>query len=144
MTRAKLKAYAVVLGIFVLGAGAGAATASALSAKRLAEALDDDRVGEREARRLQALARELSLSDEQREKLRAVLGRHREQNRRLTRAMFETCGGDVSKLREQLDGDIRALLSEQQRQRFAELAQKRGRRFPFGGVGPKQGREERR
>jgi len=142
VTRSKLKVYGLVFGIFALGAGTGAGTAYAVSERRLANVLAEGRPEAHETRRFHALARELDLSREQREKLRGILSRHREQNRQLTRAMFETCGADMSKLRERVDDEIRGLLDEQQKQRFAELAAKRGKRFPLGRPGPKRQRDD--
>lgn len=129
----KLKVYAIVAGIFVLGAGAGGAAGYAVASKRVAEVLGDERPGASEARRFEGLAAELDLSHEQRRKVRAIMDRHRDENRRLTRAMFEKCGDDLRSLRARVDGEIRTVLDEDQQQRFGELMEKRGKRFPLGG-----------
>lgn len=131
----QLKIYGIVVGIFVLGAGAGGAAGYAVASKKLADVLENDRPEMNEARRFQALARELDLDDEQRKKVRAIMTRHRDENRRLTRAMFEKCGGELQELRNRVDGEIRAVLTEKQAQRFGELMEKRGRLFPLGGPG---------
>ena len=83
----KLKIYGVVLGIFVLGAGAGGAAGYAVATKQLAEVLGDDRPALGDARRFAAMARELDLTREQRQKVRAIMERHRDENRELMRAM---------------------------------------------------------
>ena len=70
---------------------------------------------------------------EQRQKVKAIMERHREENRDATRAMFEKCGADLQTLRERVDAEIRQVLDEKQRQRFGELMEKRGHRFPLGG-----------
>ncbi len=131
----KLKIYGIVVGIFVLGAGAGGAAGYAVASKKLADVLESERPDVNEARRFQALARELDLDDDQRKKVRASMARHREENRKLTRAMFEKCGGELHELRERVDGEIRGVLTDKQAKRFGELMEKRGKLFPLGGPG---------
>lgn len=132
----QLKIYAVVFGIFVLGAGAGGAAGYAVASRRLAEVLGDDRPAVGEARRFEALTKELDLSREQRRQVRAILERHRDENRQLMAAMFEKCGDDLQGLRARVDTEIGAVLSPDQARRFRELMEKRGRRFPLGAPGP--------
>jgi Spy/CpxP family protein refolding chaperone len=143
VTRSKLKIYGIVVGIFVLGAGAGGAAGYAVASKKLADVLDNDRPEMNEARRFHALARELDLDDDQRKKVRTIMERHRDENRRLTRAMFEKCGGELQDLRTRVDAEIRAVLNEPQRKRFGELMEKRGRHFPLGGAGGRFRKGER-
>lgn len=133
----KLKVYAVVAGIFVLGASAGGAAGYAVANKRLAETLRGDRPSLIDARRMEALAYELDLSREQRRQVRDILERHRDDNRRLTQAMFEKCGDDLQNLRARIDDEISPVLNDQQRQRFHDLMEKRGQRFPLGARGPR-------
>jgi Spy/CpxP family protein refolding chaperone len=135
MVSGKLKIYGMVVGIFVLGAGAGGAAGYAVATKKLAEVLENDRPEMNEARRFQALARSLDLDDAQREKVRAIMDRHRVANRQLTRDMFEKCGGELHDLRARVDTEIRSVLTEKQQKRFGELMEKRGRHFPLGGPG---------
>lgn len=129
----KLKVYGIVLGIFVLGAGAGGAAGFAVASKRVADVLGEDRPGAHEAMRFEAISRKLDLSGEQRKKVRVIMERHRDENRRLSRAMFEECGDELSALRTRVDQEIRAVLDDEQKKRFAELMEKRGHRFPLGG-----------
>jgi Spy/CpxP family protein refolding chaperone len=131
----KLKVYGIVIGIFVLGAGAGGAAGYAVASKRVAEVLGDDRPEAHEARRFEALARELDLTREQRQKVRAIMERHRDENRTATKAVFEKCGEEMQKVRERTDKDIAEVLTPEQQQRFKELMDKRGKRFPLGGPG---------
>lgn len=140
VSAAKLKVYGVVAGIFVLGASAGGAAGYAVASKKVAEVLQEDRPGASEARRFEGLAVELDLSDAQRDKVRAIMGRHRDENRRLTRAMFEECGDELRELRARVDAEIRAVLDDKQQQRFSELMEKRQHRFPLGGPGPRRHR----
>lgn len=131
----KLKVYAVVVGIFVLGAGAGGAAGYAVASKRVAEVLADDRPEAHEARRFEALARELDLTRDQRKQVRAIMERHRNENREATKAVFEKCGAELQVVRERVDKEIAEVLSPDQQRRFKELMDKRGRRFPLGGPG---------
>ena len=133
----KLKIYGVVAGIFVLGAGAGAASGYAVANKRLAAVLREDRPGMGDARRMEALASELDLTREQRRQVRQIMERHRDENRALTRAMFENCGEDLRDLRARVDTEIRGVLTDQQARRFHELVEKRRSRFPLGTPGPR-------
>jgi Spy/CpxP family protein refolding chaperone len=132
MVSPKLKVYAMVAGIFVLGAGAGGAAGYAVASKRIAELVGDDRPDAFNARRFEALSSELDLSREQRRQVRAIMERHRDENRQLTRVMFEKCGDELQTLRGRVDSEIRSVLTPEQQQRFGELMEKRGRRFPLG------------
>lgn len=135
----KLKIYGVVLGIFVLGAGAGGAAGYAVASQRLAEALGDDRPALGDARRaVAAMSRELNLSREQRQKVRDIMARHRDENREVMRAMVDKCGGDLQGLRQRVDAEIKSVLDPEQQKRFQELVDKRGRHFPLGGPGPRR------
>jgi periplasmic protein CpxP/Spy len=135
----KLRIYGVVVGIFVLGAGAGGAAGYAMASKRLAEALGDDRPALGDARRAVAvMSRELDLSREQRQKVRDIMERHRGENRELMRAMVDKCGGDLQALRQRVDGEIRGVLAPEQQKRFQELVDKRGKHFPLSGPGPRR------
>ncbi len=133
----KLKLYGVVAGIFVLGAGAGVASGYAVANKRLAAVLREDRPGMGDARRMEALASELDLTREQRRQVRQIMERHRDENRELTRAMFEKCGEDLQGLRARVDTEIRGVLNDEQTRRFHELMEKRRNRFPLGAPGPR-------
>lgn len=132
----KLKIYGIVAGIFLLGAGAGGAAGYAVASKRVAEVLGDERPEAHEKRRFEALAKELDLTREQRQKVRDIMARHRDENRKAIKGVFEKCGEDLHTLRERVDGEIRGVLDAQQQQRFGELMEKRGKRFPLGGPGP--------
>lgn len=133
----KLKLYGMVAGIFVLGAGAGAASGYAVANKRLADVLREDRPGMGDARRMEGLSAQLDLTRDQRRQVRQIMDRHRDENRALSRAMVEKCGGELSALRARVDAEIRAVLTEPQAKRFTELMEKRGKRFPLGGQGPR-------
>src|SRR3954463_9432297 len=122
----KLRIYGIVAGIFALGASAGAASGYAVANKRLAAVLREDRPGMGDARRMEALSSQLDLTREQRRQVRQIMERHRDENRQLTRAMYEKCGDDLQSLRARVDAEIRAVLTPEQARRFAELMEKRG------------------
>lgn len=128
----KLRIYAMVAGIFVLGASAGGAAGYAVASKKLADVLRADRPTLVDARRIEALSSELDLSREQRRRIREILEQNRDENRKLTAAMFEKCGDDLRELRRRVDAQIGPVLDEHQRRRFRELMDKRGARFPLG------------
>jgi Spy/CpxP family protein refolding chaperone len=132
VSASKLKIYGIVLGIFVLGAGAGGAAGYAVASKRIAEVLGNERPEAHEERRFEALAKELDLTREQRKKVRSIMERHRDENRQATKAVFEKCGTELQDLRSRVDTEIRGVLSEEQQKRFGELMEKRGKRFPLG------------
>ncbi|HEY6079091.1 MAG TPA: hypothetical protein VIW29_09825 [Polyangiaceae bacterium] len=132
MVSPKLKVYAMVAGIFVLGAGAGAAAGYGVASKRVAELVGDDRPDAFNARRFEALSSKLDLTREQRRQVRDIMERHRDENRKATRVMFEKCGDELQDLRTRVDSEIGGVLSPEQQQRFKELMDKRGRRFPLG------------
>ena len=134
----KLKTYGMVLGIFVLGAGAGGASGYAVANRHLAAVLREDRSGMGDARRMAAVSDALDLKRQPRRQVREIMERHRNENRDLQRAMLEKCGGELQDLRARIDGEIRAVLTEQQAKRFKELMDKRGSRFPLGGPGPRR------
>ena len=123
----KLKIYGVVLGIFVLGAGAGGAAGYAMASKRLAEAFREDRPGLGDVRRFEALSRELDLTRDQRQRVRVIMDRHRDENRVLTRAMVERCGDDLQDLPKRRRRDPRRAEPENQKPQRADG--QRGKRF---------------
>jgi Spy/CpxP family protein refolding chaperone len=125
----KLRTWAMVLGIFVVGAGAGGAAGYAAASRKLAAVLRDERP---EVRRFEALAVELDLTRDQRKKVREILEHHRDENRDMMRKMYEQCGAPVQEMRDRVDEELRKVLTPEQEKRFKELVEKRHQRFPFG------------
>ncbi len=115
-----LKSYAIALLIFVLGAVAGAAAWHAVVEHDERELAAGGFEGF-ERRRLRALARKLELSDEQTERVRAILREDRDARRKLTEEVFERCGEPLGLHREKSDARIRALLNPEQQKRFDEF-----------------------
>ena len=82
-----------------------------------------------EERRVEAMSRELELSDEQRGKLLGIFQKHADEHKRLLRKEIETCGGPLKEHRERVDAEIRALLTPEQRAKFETLRAERRRRL---------------
>ena len=137
VSAARLKAYAMVAGVFVLGAASGAAASYAYGQRQLASMFDDDAGSFAEHHRQRAFERELGLSAEQREKIRAIHRQHETLHRQLMRDMMQRCGADLDGEMSKVDDEVRAVLDEPQKARFDQLSKKRHQRF-LGGHGPQR------
>src|SRR6478735_2243420 len=116
MDRAKLKGYAALLAVFLLG---GAGSRAMLQRRYKSMFRDPSAVFER--RRFGALAHRLKLDDAQEERVREVLGKYGKQRRALTREVMQRCGAPLRAQKSQMDGEIRALLRPDQQARYDEL-----------------------
>jgi Spy/CpxP family protein refolding chaperone len=134
VTTSRLKAYFALAGMFVLGGVSSAAAYHAVARKQVAEFLSGDR-STFEARRVEAMGRELDLDGAQLAKVREIFQRHADERRRLLRQEVETCGGPMNQHRERVDAEIRALLGPAQRARFETQRAERRRRL-FGDPDP--------
>ena len=130
MTTSRIKAYLALGGMFVLGAVSSAAAYHAFLRRDDAEFFSGDR-SKFEARRLEAMGRELDLDDAQLAKIGEIFGRHADERRRLLRQEIETCGGPMNAHRERVDAEIHGVLRPEQRARFEVLRAERRRRL-FG------------
>jgi Spy/CpxP family protein refolding chaperone len=120
--------------MFVLGAVCSAGAYHTLARRGDAEFFSAD-PSKFEARRVEAMGRELGLDDEQRKKLLGIFQRHADEHKRLLRQEIETCGGPMTRHRERVDAEIRAILDPEQRARFETLRTERRRRL-FGTPDP--------
>ena len=134
MTTSRLKAYAALGGMFVLGAICSAAVSHALARRDYSAFFSGDR-STFEARLVEAMGRELDLSDAQVEKVREIFQAHAEERKRLMRQEMENCGAPMTAHRERIDAEIRAILTPPQRARFETLRAERRRRL-FGDPDP--------
>jgi Spy/CpxP family protein refolding chaperone len=82
-----------------------------------------------EERRMRALRRSLDLTEEQSRQVREVFAKHREAHREAMEALFRDCGEPLAEVREAIDEEIGAILTPEQRTRYAELRTRHGRRF---------------
>jgi uncharacterized membrane protein len=130
VTRAKI--YGAFLAVFLLGGVAGGGLVYARTRGDYASLASDETGELRERRRLSAFSRELGLSDDQSQRVRAIFLRYRPERRRLLRAAFEQCGKPLIDHKAKMDAEIRALLRADQQARFDRLLAAQRERFPFG------------
>jgi len=121
MDRSKLKGYAALLSVFVLGLLAGGAGSRAMLQHRYA-GIFRDRPGIFEHRRLGALSHRLKLDDAQSEQVRVIMNKYGQQRRELARELMERCGSPLREQKAQMDREIRALLRPEQQARFDKLS----------------------
>jgi len=134
LNASRVKAYAALAGMFVLGAVCSAAAYHAVARRDDARFFSGDPASF-EARLVSALGRELDLTDEQLDRVREIFQKHASERKRLFRQEVETCGGPMNQHRERVDAEIRAVLTPPQRDRFETLRAERRRRL-FGDHGP--------
>jgi Spy/CpxP family protein refolding chaperone len=127
-------AFGAVSIAFVLGALAGGGGGYAFAQRHRAAALADEMTEGKDARRMAMLSRELDLTPKQAADVSAVYEKHRGKRAELAREMFERCGQAARKERDQVDAEVRAVLTDEQKLRFDEW-QKR-RRDSFRGAAP--------
>lgn len=128
VSSARLKAYALLTGTFVLGAVFAGAGYHAYALEKNAELFSGDREAF-EARRVQVMTRELDLSPEQAQKVRAIFERHAPERQRLMREAMQSCGAAINAHRERIDEELRALLEPGQKSRFEALRVDRKKRW---------------
>lgn len=128
-----LKPLLLLLGVFFLGGVAGVGTTLAVTRHQMAEFASQPWRAER--LRLRAMTRKLDLSDDQREKVRAVFERHRSERQQGMQRMFEECGAPVRAQKAAVDAEIRKLLTPPQQAKFDVLAKEQDKRFFSRGGG---------
>ncbi len=126
--------YAILAGVFALGAAAGGGATYAYAQKRNAAILRDDG-HELEGRRLSALARRLDLDPTQEGQVAAILAKDREDSRELSHTMLERCGQPLRDHKADVDASIRAVLRPEQQKKFDGLHEGRRDRIWLGGSG---------
>jgi len=141
---AKLKGGLILLGVFVLGSLTGAAGMRAYMQRDEVEELTGGPEARFGLQHFRALARELDLSDEQRQQVREIVKKHRPERRRLMQELSEGCGADMQEHKQKVDAEIRAVLTPEQQQRFDALLSKQRERFPFLAAPPRHGPGGRR
>lgn len=138
--KTEFKAYLLMAGMFALGGVVGGAGAWGYAEHHYAglmrDLMRDDAPDVRESRRFGALVRELDLSAEQEQKVRAIVARHAEVRRDAMRVVFDKCGADLTRTRSELDAQIRQVLTPAQVERYDRLV---SQRRPFMGMGPEGG-----
>lgn len=132
MERTKLKGYAALLGVFVLGILLGGAGSRAMLQRRY-KAMFRDPTEMFERRRIGALSRRLKLDDAQEDRARDIFGKYGKQRRVLTREIMTRCGAPLHAQKAQMDGEIRALLRPDQQARYDQLLKDSEMRSPPDG-----------
>jgi Spy/CpxP family protein refolding chaperone len=122
----RVRSVAFLVLAFVLGGLAGAFGMRAHVFRGFADRMHGPPGRARMEFRLEAMSRELDLTDEQREQVRKVLAAH-EQERR---SAFDRCAPEQRALMEKVDGEIRALLTPDQQKKHDEMIQSRRRDWP--------------
>lgn len=124
----RTKVYAVIAGVFLLGAVSGAGVSWAVSQRQCQKLVSGEEGYE--SRRVGALARELDLNADQKQKIAEIFKRHRDERRELTKTLVERCGDPFRERREKFHAEIAALLNAEQRARFEALIREHDGRLP--------------
>jgi Spy/CpxP family protein refolding chaperone len=136
VSQLRLKALAVLAGVFLLGAATGVGVTLAYSEQKLAQLAAPDG-SRRSERRLDALTRVLDLTPAQREAVGAILKRQEPEARARMRESMEQCGQSLRDHKLKVDAEVRALLTPEQQKRFDQLAAEQAEKFFFRrGHGP--------
>jgi len=125
----RTKANLVLAAVFLLGVVAGGAGTYAWLQRDLRSMVGDEGF---ERRRFEAFSRELDLSREQRDKVKAIFDAHRDEHRQTSRDVMQRCGGALREQRAKTDAEIRAVLTPEQQQRFDAFVREHEAR-KFGG-----------
>lgn len=128
MSTNRVKAYAALAAAFVLGGVCSVAGYHALVQRDYARLFGGDREAF-EARRIEAMTRELGLSSEQSASVREIFRRHAPERQRLMQATMSQCGAPMAEHRARIDAEVRALLSPEQRPRFEVMRAEHQRRM---------------
>lgn len=127
----RLKPFAVLLAVFLLGCVAGAAGFRAYMLRDMRARFAGPPHKVRAHLRMEALQRQVDLSSAQVEKIEAIFQEVDGELEKLT----APCHADVEALRKRTDARIEELLDEEQKARFAKVREQR-RRMPFPPPGP--------
>ena len=134
-SKTRYKAGAILAAVFLLGAAAGGAGMRAYMFQHWRAAMSMAPSEGRARFRLEAMARRLDLSEEQRAKLETVLVEAEQERARLT----EDCRPQLEALQQKVEKEVDAILTEEQRVKHREMLERmRSRRWgagPHGGPG---------
>lgn len=124
MNRARIVSVALLVGVFALGAVAGGFAMRTYQQRRWARELAGPPAHARMRFRMDALARQLGLSAAQRDRVWKIIQSHEDERRKLV----ESCAPGFRALRKEIQGEIRAVLTPDQRVRFDALERNIARR----------------
>jgi Spy/CpxP family protein refolding chaperone len=128
VNRSNLKVLLLMAGIFVSGAGTGAAITQMWSRHHLMQMLARGSSFHREMR-MRALRHALDLTPTQGDAISRILEQDAPTRRRLMEEAVRTCGDPLRAHKAELDAKIRAILRPDQQSRFDELAKRQAERF---------------
>ncbi|NUO52562.1 MAG: hypothetical protein HOV80_27260 [Polyangiaceae bacterium] len=125
---ARIKSALLLVGVFVFGTVSGAAAMRAFAAQELHSAMEKPPSEVRIKFKVDAMKRHIDLSDEQAEKLSAILTAADKRRDEAT----EPCRSGLDALRERTDAEILEILSPEQQEKYREFAERRrkGRKKP--------------
>jgi hypothetical protein len=126
--RESVRAVGTLLAVFLLGAVVGTGGTVALQRHREHSFRGEERF-RMDHIRLRALASALDLSDAQRDRIRIILEKSREQRKAAWDTVVAQCGDTLRQNKESLDAAIRAELTPAQRPRFDELSRRQATHF---------------
>jgi Spy/CpxP family protein refolding chaperone len=130
VSRLRINALAVLVGVFLLGAATGVGVTLTYSQHKLAELAGPDG-SRRGQRRLDALTHVLELTPDQREAVGAILKREEPEVRARMRDAMEQCGQSLRDHKAKVDAEIRAVLTPEQQKKFDQLAAEQAEKFFF-------------
>jgi Spy/CpxP family protein refolding chaperone len=119
-----------LLGVFALGGVAGAGGAVAYLRHEVREFASEPRM--RDRARLRGLSRMLDLTDSQREQVKSILEKHQGERQAAYSEMMERCGDSIRKQKVQMDGEILAILTPPQQEKFQAISRRQEEWFFFG------------
>ncbi|MCC6900480.1 MAG: hypothetical protein IT377_15990 [Polyangiaceae bacterium] len=128
MSKQKWGAILALVGAFALGAVAGGFGMKGLVLHRFAERMGGPPGRARMEFRVEAMARALDLSADQRARVQQIFERHEDERRRA----FEKCEPEHRALREKVDAELSEVLTPAQREKHQRMQ----RRHPPGGPRP--------
>lgn len=123
VNRSRAKAYGILVAVFVLGATTGAGVCKAVIEGEYRDLASGD-PEDWHRRKLEAMGRQLELSDEQQQAIGAIFRKHDDQRRRLMRTMIQSCGQPLEQHKAQVDAEVRAVLTPEQANRLEDLLKK--------------------
>lgn len=126
MNRRKLGAIFALLCAFVLGAVAGGFGAKSYILNRFADRMGGPPGRARMGFRIEAMTRALDLDAAQRTKVQQIFEAHEDERRKA----FEKCEPEHRALRGKIDGEIREVLTPQQREKYEQMLERHDRRGP--------------
>lgn len=126
MSKQKWGAVLALLGAFALGAVAGGFGMKSFVLHRFAERMGGPPGRARMEFRVEAMARALDLSAEQRAKVQAIFEKHEDERRRT----FEKCEPEHRALRDKVDAELSEVLTPAQREKHQQMLRRHDRGGP--------------